>query len=167
MQCRDRPASKSAQPVAAQPALCPPPIENIVRESGKQQLSACFESAKQAVMTSSDSTMPSVMTDNVFSLMQAQKALKYGRPQMTVRGQDVDYRSFHQDAQYRHDSLSDTELELLQQQPELRQLYKAVCLMLAGYPKRNPRDPEATLLARLPKLSYPKVSRMRTPCSIS
>eukprot|EP00891_Asterochloris_glomerata_P001128 jgi/Astpho2/1128/fgenesh1_pg.00020_%23_24_t len=87
----------------------------------------------------------------------AQKALKYGRPQMTVRGQDVDYRSFHQDAQYRHDSLSDTELELLQQQPELRQLYKAVCLMLAGYPKRNPRDPEATLLARLPKLSYPKV----------
>ena len=97
--------------------------------------------------------------------MQAQKALKSGLPHMTIRGADVDYRSFHQDSLNRLGSLSDTERELLQQQPELQQLYKAVCLMLAGYPTRNPQDPEATLLARLPKLSYPKVSRICTTCA--
>ena len=81
---------------------------------------------------------------------------------MTIRGEEVDYRSFHQGDTVRE--LSDTERELLQQQPELQQLYKAVCLMLAGYPQRDRRDPEATLLARLPKLRYSKVSRMSTAC---
>ena len=46
---------------------------------------------------------------------------------------------------------------MLEQQPELKHLPRAVALFLAGYPEADPRNPEATLLENLPQLPNPMV----------
>ena len=49
------------------------------------------------------------------------------------------------------------EAALLQRQPELENLFRAMALHLADYPERDKSNPDGTLLDELPKLKDPKV----------
>ena len=88
-------------------------------------------------------------------LLQAQKALQTGGPDLcsSSRYPRLDYQSLRP----RASNCTAEEATLPEHQPKLENLFKAVALRLAHYPRRDKSNPAATLLDELPKLKDPKV----------
>ena len=85
--------------------------------------------------------------------LQAQKALQTGQPHLTSRHCKMDYGALRPRASGR----TAEEAALLQRQPELENLFRAMALHLADYPEQDKSNP--ALLDELPKLKDPKVCR--------